>query len=1092
MVKKSFEKAYASKRIKGEKRALLFCAALSAVVDTLIIIMLAVGGMGARFSAVPVLMLILDIVYFTVSLFFTNFRFKYSLSVWISYAVVYLGVLLIGHLLILGGEGTVITTGALVMWTCAHIGCIICAVVCALTSSRVIKCKWIALACAAALFCGGAAYSAFLVRDGFLGQGTGSRALVYVRNGEGYEVSDVLAGKGRKVDIPLTFNGRRVTHVDCAVFVKSGVNEYFVHDDLQLTGVSALNRNYNLNDKKINVDKKAVNGMRERLYFVSSNSETVLSNAAALANATLPAALDEGEGYVSFTYDETALKASRGNIIPVFVGDLSAFDFETYAKDFDYVAHRADGSGDNFDWAYKNGGYILTDIAGGNGSVIDEKVSGSTVAKVQFDRVFRITNDGGNDEKYNVCAKQPEICFDTVGGQQQTFKYATASTANKLTEGLTPRKGFSLKWYQYTNSINADGKTFTDLSEVLKGYEEGGVIPDNLYIRPQWTLDEPTVSITATAPMNTITYGENVTISADAHTEAEGVTLSYRWTHISEDGTHIYTSTKDLQLTRPKPLSHGGVYELMVLTDGGDATSLSCSIVHASIDLNIRRKSVRLIWDVPKELVYDGTEKTVTLSVNESEIVEGDADSFGYSVKDAPVSDDKHYTAVNAKTYNLSAVIDCDTSCYEVLNKTCSFTVQKRPAAVTWEHTDDLVYNAKSQAPTAKAEGIEGALKIIVTGSGITAGVSRQATAATTDNNYALVNDKCNYVISKAPLTVKPRDKQIVFGSVVNGTEADIEFDGFVGSETYNNLTGKAKFSQQSLQAGTYPTGLMVSGYESSNYDIAYLPASLEITPLEVTLRWSGDGNSTYNGYNRNVTASVSNTRSFYYDNVSYAFNDVQVVVEGGGGLNAGDYTATAVSLTGADAENYVLPASETARQRAYTIGICEVKIYWATTNYFTYDGTEKTYGYTVFNMPEKDKGLITVNNAAATAAGTYTAEAVLAEGAENNFVLTDTTHEWRITQAIKTIAAQMDGATVVISASHFTRDNIKGIVGSVFSWQYDAEHTVMLSIDGGEAVEVSGGSYTFGSVGTYRFEMTGGGGNYTEVSFVAVVTIIR
>ena len=391
MFKNSAATAFASKKIASSKWLLLLCAASAAVVDIIIIAMLLVGEEGGEYLACPFLLLIFDVFYFVVSLVFTNFRFKYSIAVWVSYILLYTLGLIIGISIILGGSGTVLSNAAITLWSCVHLFNIICAVVCALFASHVINKLWIALAFAVVFLAGAATYAGFVISDGFFGQGRDSRTLVYSYNGKTgqYSVTDVLAGRSSSVTVPETFNGKPVTKVSLKVFAAIGVKNYSLPENVEFTNDSTLNRRMDkeLSEIRITVGKDSVNDVRSKLWRIARAYDgNIRENAIALANATLPVNLAENEGYVAFNYPTDGFTAVQGKTIPVYVGDLNKFDFAEYSKGYDYVTYREDSSADNYYWALNHGGYILSDIE--TGGDIFNGVSGNTVASMKFEKVY--------------------------------------------------------------------------------------------------------------------------------------------------------------------------------------------------------------------------------------------------------------------------------------------------------------------------------------------------------------------------------------------------------------------------------------------------------------------------------------------------------------------------------------------------------------------------------------------------------------------------------------------------------------------------------------------------------------------------------
>lgn len=918
MIKKSAEMAYTSKHIKSSKWLLLLCAASAAAVDLAITVLLIIGGMGATYLICPIVLFIFDVIYFVISLFFTNFRFKYSIAVWISYMLFFALGMVVELCLLLGGSGTVITNGALIMWAVVHGLNIVCAIVTALFASRVLKYLWVGIVFAVVFIFSCAAYTAYIIPSGFFGQGMDSRPLVYRYNGETgeYTAIDVLAGRSDKVAVPKLFNGKPVTALSFNVLANGGVKEYSFSADIRFTDEEALERQLDLEGKKIYVEKGAVNDVRATLFGYESDGTN--GNAVALANATLPENLEEGEGYVAFSYDLNAFNISKGKVVPVYVGDLSAFNFNSYTAEYDYITYRDADNTEHLDYAYKHGGYILSDIAGENGSVFGG-VSQSTVAELKFDKIYRVTVESGNDKKYDEHEKQPEFCFDTVGGDSLGYRYLTLGKAASFTAGLNGRKGFSLKWLYYDGAVK---KNLEDLPSVL-----GGLDGSDLTVAPLWSLNDPTVRITSTAANGAITYGEDVTFTAAAEVEAEGVELEYRWALGGEPVTDYTWTGESVSLEHPKP-EVSGEYKLVVLVHGGEVTSLS-SFGTASVNLNIAKKPVEFVWTAPADLVYDGADKVVRFDFDRSQLV-GD-DDISYTV---PVGGgDDGYVSVSAGAYTVKyagtyspviVVSGADAVNYDAGNTVkYSFTVDRRSIAVEWSDYDTLVYNGGMQGPKAQADGMgtDGNVVSGVTGLRVNAGDNYTATAVLGNDNYILTEATRTYSIKKAPLTVTAGKASAVYGSQPDTGAIELTYDGFVNNETAEGLGGRPDYTfapsvgGADYSVGVYENGVAVSGYTSNNYDITYASGELTITKRPVTVGWRGTENLVYNAREKEVTAYVVNL---------VGNDDVSITVQGGDAINHGTHTAEATALTGARAGNYELVDGLT---REYTIGKASVTV---------------------------------------------------------------------------------------------------------------------------------------------------------------------
>lgn len=921
MVIKTAEMAYTSKQLKSTKWLLLLCAACAAAVDTAIIALLFAGGLKeAKYFVCPFALLILDVIYFIVSLFFTNFRFKYSLIVWLSYIICYTLGIALGSALLFGDSGTVLSSTASGIWACVHIFGIICAVIVALSASRLIKKFWIALSVAAVFFVGCAGYVGFMCANGFFGQGTKGRTLVYTVADDGnYRVSGVLSGSSRKVEIPEEFNGRKVTAIDCNVFAASGVNEYVLNSRLELSGTYGLARNFNFGGRSVKVNKADVNYFRDKLrsFVLGANDEILENNAATLANAVLPAELGDGENFVALNYNAEAVKACRGKTVPVYVGSLSNYNFAEVTSNYEYIVRRENGSVENYNWAYKyNNRFILSDIIGENGSVFDG-ISGNTVAQVKFESVYKVYVENGNDRKYFEKEEQPDFCSDRIDGGATGFKYLTKPKANAYLKTFEERKGFTYEWKRVDLNPN---EVFTDLAAQFDNASSGNTVR----ISPEWKLNAPQLNVSSSVPSGVLTYGTDLTLTANASVEAEGVRLIYAWT--DEDG--IVGTQSQLNLIAPRVEKSGG-YMVTVAVDGGEVTSLTAQS-YQRLDVQIKPKEVSFNWkltdgngaEIVGDLVYDGKEKFVVAEFDESQYV--GSDKINYTVY-ANVGTDDNVIDAGDYIFLVSQSGYCLND-YDIKNTSYQFSVSKREVEVTWSGADDLVYNGLAQAPSASALGVDGSQLIAqVSGGQRNAGADYKAYARTDNGNYQLKGAEKVFSIAKRPLTVSVGDARCEYGSQPQTSGIAISYSGFVFGESSSVLGGAAHFEftpvagDANYKAGSYENGVKLSGYTSDNYEISYEYGRLTVSKRAVQLRWIAYTNLIYDAAPKNVRAVIDN---------KFADDSVEVTVTGGNEVAAGNnYTAQATGLSGDDAENYALPADINARMREYAIMRASVNI---------------------------------------------------------------------------------------------------------------------------------------------------------------------
>ncbi|MDE6557862.1 MAG: hypothetical protein K2K39_02025 [Clostridia bacterium] len=1033
------DKNLSLKQITHSKLFMLIGAVCAAAVDLLIIIMLAVGGGRDTHYVYPALMLALDIGYLIIGLCFTDYRFKYSLYVWISYVVLY-GVLTAAGLgTILGGSGTVITAAAIWLWSLVHITLIICAIVAALCASRLVKNFWVAcvFGVLGVLFLAG--YAAFIGIFGFYGQGLEGRPLVYFYDNtvDSYTVEDVLAGRSGKVVVPETFNGKPVSAVNLKVFAKAGVKEYALPENVVFTGSSALRRNLNFSGKQIRVDKKAVNETRNKfLAFAEDTTAEGRGNVLALANATLPVNLDDGEGYVAFNYSEEAFKACGGEVIPVYVGALEEFNADTYAASFDYVARRDAESIANLDAAYSGSGYILSDIAGEKGSVFGG-VSSNTVGWVNFDKVYRVNVLSGNDDKYDMRAKQPDFCSDELDGSSLGYRYVTGSKASAFLAGATPRKGFNLQWVVMADGGSTD---ISDLATVLDNLKESQVT-----LVPVWSLKAPVVTVSSDKVGNTLTYGESVSLSSQVVTEAEGVSLAYQWSF----GENLPESWREsgLELALPLP-AESGVYSLKVIAGGDSVTSLTAES-SAQISIQVEKKKIALNWSVPEDRVFDGNQKTVSVGYDRAQLVSDDNITLSINAVGSDWT-----TFVNAGTYNIEATASGDEN-YELIGKTYAFNLLKRPVAVDWSGFENLLYTGEIQAPTASALGLSGESLVQSVANGKKdAGESYTATAICGNGNYEFSNPTQKFSIKKVPLTVTPQVR-FTYGSSPDASSIKLICEGFVNGETQAVLGGSIAVTVNETKAGTYEDGAIISGLTSNNYEITYQRGTLIIDKLTAEIGWviSGWG-MVYNGEEQCPAALVNNAVNG--DTVS-----VVTEVEGGSAINAGEYTARAVRLEGKDAGNYILPEGIT---HDYKIEKRTATVVWDSPQSAVYTGEVYYTSYTIKNLAEDDYKHFNYEVTGASDAGTFIdfvqyKDAESREFIGRNYNLINPTSSFTIEKAESELHIFVNG--VEISGAEY-----EGRVGDRISWTANA--TVTLTVNGTTFQNDS--RFTAGHAGIYNF----------------------
>ena len=205
-----------------------------------------------------------------------------------------------------------------------------------------------------------------------------------------------------------------------------------------------------------------------------------------------------------------------------------------------------------------------------------------------------------------------------------------------------------------------------------------------------------------------------------------------------------------------------------------------------------------------------------------------------------------------------------------------------------------------------------------------------------------------SYTIEKVRLLVTANSTVIDYGTAPMND--GVSFLGFVNNEDIDDLHGTPTYAHTYRQfddVGEYT--ITPGGLTSDNYDISFLPGTLEVRPRTVTLTWHNTEGRIYADDEGAITATVSN-----------AVNGDRIgVTVTGGELTAGTHTAAATGLTGDKAKNYQLSTVDADRTVQYTVAQAAQTLTFAQQGSLT-----RTYGDDAFSNAasnnRRDGGSIT------------------------------------------------------------------------------------------------------------------------------------
>lgn len=497
----------------------------------------------------------------------------------------------------------------------------------------------------------------------------------------------------------------------------------------------------------------------------------------------------------------------------------------------------------------------------------------------------------GFEQTYTVQASSVTltVTFNENGGSEVTditgLSYNDTVTAPAIT-----RAGYTLDgWY------NGDAKW---------DFENGQVTAD-LSLTARWTLDAPTVSLTASA--ESVTYGTEITLTATA-THAASVTYTYEW---YKGGVKLDNSGNTLTL---KTVADSGSYTVKVTASDGsqsktvESSAVSVTITKATPDYTVPSVLTATYGDLLSSVkLPDGW------SWDDGSVLVGNAGERSHSATFTPT----------------------DTANYDTVKQ--NITVQVNRAALTPSvgSVADKIYDGNTS--TTGTIELEGAvLNENPTASGVFTFENADAGTGKDVNVTVTLNGSWdeNYVLSTETLTDTANITPKTVGLEWSGYE-NLVYNGEPVSVTAA-ATGLVSGDQCAVtvengaqtNAGTYTA--TATGLDNPNYQLpdTGTTRSYTIAPCPVELSWSASS-FTYDGSEKTVTATIENLVN--NDNCALTYRD-------NAKTGHGSYTAEVTALGN---DNYTL-TNGTGLTHSWSIGKAVVS-FSVSGNSHTYDGSPKT-----------------------------------------------------------------------------------------------------------------------------------------------------
>lgn len=886
--------SFFKRRVVGGKQLLYVLAAVLLLTDTAVALASIISGVPFLHWFAPLMFAVLDIFFLPV-IYFSNFRFSYSRIFPIVYALISAG---LSVYVIVTAATSLFTYLALILFAAAHACALVALLAVLRLSARVGKRshKLLTFAVLLVTVAVAALYAFCAMGNGFYGQGTSAttRNIVYEldQKTDTYIARDVLPGKGERLVIPDTHNGKRVSAVDGAVFADTTLSEIYLDcgADITLLSDSKMEKMtasvFIAKDEVDTLKAACIAGAKTQPAFV------------ALCNSILPSALPEGEVYITFAYTEESLRYADYHQIPTWYGQAGDTFVLGEHADGVYYAEGYDPRSEAFlAKSFHNNEKVLAPLMHKGADLDRATVTESlTAIPVSFENVYAVAIGHDNDALYEV-----EDSFKFLPGE--THRYVLGNDPYDLLSTVKPRAGFDIS-FEYT--VDGGSRFPLDrLSDVLTR--------DELTVYPVWTLRAPEIDkLIADRENKTYIYGEDATLESLAISPDATIALRYEWFC----GDEALGTVSEQKLTNLLP-TEAHEYTLLVTAYSDTLTSLTATSAQ-SITLTVNKRPLSFEWSLPDSHVYSGSDKPIGATVVGTDTVNGDTVNAVLDI-----------TSVrNVGTYLISLTLEEEMAeLYTVRTADARRTLTITPYEVTldWSNTA-FVYDAALHAPTAVGYGVGDEagepVGLSVLGARKDAGTALQATAVSNDENYTFTNPTQEFAIAKRPITlIWESTSSFVYNAAQQApTVRDVQ--DAVTDEVATLLAGITYTGTERNVGDAYTVTAVLN---NGNYTVEANPTKdFSITRKPLTIAWENTS-LVYNGQAQRPSAVFDGVEVADAATFLVQYSDFTSAV------HVGEYSVTA-SINN---ENYQLPSDVTGEYEITKRGVTPV---WSGTD-LVYNG---------------------------------------------------------------------------------------------------------------------------------------------------------
>lgn len=487
------------------------------------------------------------------------------------------------------------------------------------------------------------------------------------------------------------------------------------------------------------------------------------------------------------------------------------------------------------------------------------------------------------------------------------------------------------------------------------------------------TINKAEVSATVTPDDDTLTYGDNLpsltaAINGDTYTIESGkYELHLGMTSITGDvannvGTYNIENV-DISVLREKYPEKN--YDIKLTTVG-------------TITINKANLAVTVTSD-KTELTYGEALPIISHTIS------------GLKLSDTvTITETKFAEKLDAGTYTATAKVSGEkTKFYEITVNTVDFKVNKKPATITINAVNDIIYGDEVPGLSAKVEGVlDGDSLSYTLETDYTVGkkpgnyynvkvvFDKNAEA---NKNYAITTTVTTFYVGTKDLTIKLNNTPTVAVGKTYKVEAEhLEKIGLVAGDT---VTGYVTITKD--VAGTYnadafdKTNLVVTNADC--YKISY---EMSVTFVEVTFAIDfADVTLTYDGQPHGVLVKKTDESKNY--TITYGTTENDCTLNNSPEYtNAGAYTIYFKVVDNVTFADYAGSVTLTINKKAVTITVKDVTITYGDTPAFSYTVTGLVEGETLsgdadYSGAGTDAGVYDISVSGLTASNNYNASFV-------------------------------------------------------------------------------------------------------------------